>query len=242
MDYAAQYAKFHPDDPAHRHGLRLLHHRMLGPLLPADRDAPILDVGCGRGYALEDVRALGYTSLTGVDTDAGQVAFSRSLGLVVDQPMDTVAWLRERPSSFAVILLMDVLEHIPRGRQLEFLLAVAQALRPGGRVILTVPNAASAIASFWFHNDTTHQSSFTGESLTHLLEQSRLLPINVTGIEFFLRPRFLFWCPTPRSIAWWLRCLVRLRQRCTYVAELGWARGRSVVLTPNLLATAQRPA
>ena len=67
LDYSQHYAKFHPDDPAHRRGLTLLHHRMLAPHLPADRAAPILDVGCGAGYALEDVRALGYTHLRGID-------------------------------------------------------------------------------------------------------------------------------------------------------------------------------
>jgi SAM-dependent methyltransferase len=242
MDYAAQYAKFHPEDPAHRHGLRRLHWRMLGPLLPAAKDAPILDVGCGRGYALEDIRALGYSNLAGVDTDAGQVAFARGLGLTVEQPEDTIAFLRARPGACAAILLMDVLEHVPREKQADFLRVIALALRPGGRVVLTVPNAASAIASFWYHNDTTHQASFTGDGLSFLLEQAGLARIAVTGVEFFPRPRFLFWCPTPRTLAWWLRCGLRLRQRCTFVAELGWQRGRTVPLTPNLLAKAERPA
>jgi SAM-dependent methyltransferase len=241
MDYAAQYAKFHPDDPAHRHGLRQLHERLLVPFLPVAKDAPILDVGCGRGYALEDLRALGYRNLAGLDTDASQVAFARGLGLAVEQPGDTVAHLRERPDAYAAILLMDVLEHVRRESQPDFLAAVARALRPGGRVVITVPNAASAIASFWLHNDTTHQTSFTSDGLSFLLEQAGLARVTVTKIEFFPRPRFLFWFPTRRTIAWWLRCAVRFRQRCVFIAELGWRRGRTVVLTPNLVAVAERP-
>jgi 2-polyprenyl-3-methyl-5-hydroxy-6-metoxy-1,4-benzoquinol methylase len=240
LDYAAQYAKFHPNDHGHRNGLTLLHHRMLGPLLPSDRAAPILDVGCGRGYALQDIQALGYTNINGIDTDAGQVDFARAQGLAVSREENTAAFLASKPGAYAVILLMDVLEHLPREDQPAFLRAIATSLRPGGRLICSVPNAASEIASYWLHNDYTHQWSFTGDGLAFLLEQCGFRDVRCTGVEFFVRPRLLFWLPTPRTVAWWLRCLFRLRQRLVYAAELGWARGRGVVLTPNLLAVAEK--
>ena len=240
LDYSRLYAKFHPDEPGHRHGLTLLHQRMLGPHLPVDRGAAILDVGCGRGYALQDLAALGYTRLTGIDPDAGQVAFARGLQLDVAQVEDTAAFLAARPDTYAVILLMDVLEHVPRAAQPGLLRAIARSLRPGGRLICSVPNAASAIGSFWLHNDYTHHWSFTADSLSFLLEQCGFTGSRCHGVEFFLRPRFLFWLPTGRTIAWWLRCCLRLRQRATYIAELGWPRGREVILTPNLLAVADK--
>lgn len=238
LDYSRHYAQFHPDAPAHRNGLRLLHQRLLAPHLPADRAAAILDVGCGRGYAMQDVAALGYTAITGIDIDPGQVAFARSQGLDVTRVEDTAAHLNARPGAYAVVLLMDVLEHLPSAAQPALVQAVARSLRPGGTLICTVPNAGSAIASFWLFNDYTHQQSFTADSLTFLLEQSGLAEVRCAGVEFERRPRFLFWLPTPRTVAWWLRRLLRCRQRAVYVAELGWQRGRAVVLTPNLLAVA----
>lgn len=240
LDYSRFYAKYHPDDPAHRNGLRLLHERMIGPHLPVDRSAPIMDIGCGRGYALQDLAGLGYTNLQGIDTDPGQAAFAREQGLAVQQVAQTEAFLATKPGTYAVILLMDVLEHVPRDAQPGFLRAAAASLRPGGRLICSVPNAASAIASFWLHNDYTHHWSFTADSLSVLLEQNGFQHARCNGIEFALRPRFLFWLPIPRTIAWWLRCLLRCRQRAAYVAELGWNRGREVILTPNLLAVAEK--
>jgi SAM-dependent methyltransferase len=240
LDYSRFYARYHPDDAAHRNGLRLLHHRMLSPHLPVDRSAPILDVGCGRGYALQDLAALGYSHLHGIDADANQTAFAREQGLTVEHVENTETFLANQPGKYAVILLMDVLEHVPRAAQPAFLRAIAGSLRPGGRLICTVPNAASAIGSYWLHNDYTHQWSFTNDSLGGLLDQCGFNRVTCTGYEFFLRPRFLFWLPTPRAIAWWLRCLLRCRQRAAYVAELGWSRGRAVTLTPNLLAVADK--
>ncbi len=240
LDYSRFYARYHPEDPAHRNGLRLLHQRMFGPLLPEDRSAPILDVGCGRGYALQDLAALGYKNLQGVDTDANQAAFARAQQLDVTHAESTESFLASHTGAYAVVLLMDVLEHVPRENQPGFLMAVARSLRPGGRLICTVPNAASAIASYWLHNDYTHHLSFTADSLSGLLEQCGFAGTRCAPIEFTLRPRLLFWLPTARTVAWWLRCLLRLRQRATYVAELGWARGRQVILTPNLLVVAER--
>lgn len=242
LNYSRLYARFNPDDPAHRHGLALLYRRMLLPHLPAELSTPILDVGCGQGYALHTLRILGYQQLQGIDTDAGQVEAAQAQDLAVTQVHDTAAYLSEHPGTFGLILLMDVLEHVPREKQPDFLRAIAGALRPGGRLLCTVPNAASAIASYWLHNDYTHQWSFTTDSLSFLLEETGFEGVECRGIELAVRPRFLFWLPTRRTLAWWFRCALRFRQRRDYIAELGWTRGRAIVLTPNLLAIATKAA
>lgn len=240
LDYSQHYAKLHPDDPAHRNGLALLHRRILAPLLPAERSAPMLDVGCGRGYALQDVRMLGYTQLSGIEVDAGQAAFARAQGLDVTLVESTETFLAAKPGAYAAILLMDVLEHVPRDAQPGFLRAIAGSLRPGGRLICCVPNAASRIGGFWLYNDYTHHGSFTADSLTFLLGQTGFGPVRCSGVEFFLRPRYLFWLPTGRTVGWLLRRWFRLARRAEFVAELGWPRGRTVILTPNLLAVADK--
>ena len=241
LDYSAQYAKFNPDSPEHRHGLTLLHQRMLAPLLPADRGAAILDVGCGRGYALQDLRALGYTKLAGVEIDAGQAIFAQQQGLDVTLAARTEDFLAPRSAAYATVLLMDVLEHVPRASQPDFLRAVSRSLVPGGRLICSVPNAASAIASYWLHNDYTHHASFTADSLSFVLGQCGFARVQCSAVEFFPRPRYLFWLPSKRSVAWWLRCYHRAWRRTAFIAELGWDAGRRVILTPNLLAVAETP-
>src|SRR3954468_15453789 len=124
-NYSAHYAKFHPDDPSHRHGLKLLHRRMLEPLLPSDRKAPILDVGCGRGYVIQDLQELGYTNVSGIDQDAGQVEFARANGLPVTHATHTETFLAENRAMYATILLMDVLEHVPHDAQPGMLQSIA---------------------------------------------------------------------------------------------------------------------
>ena len=72
-----------------------------------------------------DAAALGCTALSGIDRDAGQVAFARALKLEVVQVDDPVPYLTARPAAYATILLMDVLEHLPREAHPGLLRAIA---------------------------------------------------------------------------------------------------------------------
>jgi 2-polyprenyl-3-methyl-5-hydroxy-6-metoxy-1,4-benzoquinol methylase len=239
-DYGRHYARFHPDTPEHDAHLRTLLQRWLGPHLPADRAADILDVGCGRGYALSLLREQGYSRLSGIDPDTGQVEFAQQRGLPVTLVSDTVAHLRASGAGRDLILLMDVLEHIPVAEQVEFLQAVTGSLSPGGRLICTVPNAASPLGIYWRYADYTHRTAFSTHSLIHALRLGGLEVDQLESVEFIARPRFLFWLPTRRAARWWLLCLSRFFHRAVCLAELGWDQGWNTPLGPNLLAVARR--
>jgi SAM-dependent methyltransferase len=240
MDYSAHYARFHPDTAAHDSSLDAILKKWLVPNMPASRASSVLDVGCGRGYALRLLRDLGYCDLSGIDIDAGQVDFARSKGLGVERVGNSPDYLNARRARYDVVLLMDLLEHLAAAEQATMLAAIRNALRPGGRLICTVPNAASPVASYMRHVDYTHQTSFTLESLHFALSQSEFRVEWMGGAEFFFRPRFLFWLPSQRTLQWILLCLVRARWRFTYLAELGFAAGWKVPLAPNLIALAFR--
>jgi len=238
LDYGSYYARYHPETPEHDANLRALLHRWLSTHLPADRNAPILDVGRGRGYALRYLREAGYQSTSGIDRDFSQVEFARRQGLDVTQVEDSVAYLEGRPQRYQFVLLMDVLEHLACEQQLTLLAAIRRSLAPGGRLLCTVPNAASPIASYFRYADYTHEMAFTVASLELALTSAGWQVEQIVPAEFFFRPRYLFWLPTRRSLQYWAQVLHRLWWRFGYVAELGYAQGRRVPLSLNLLAVA----
>ena len=239
-DYSRHYARFHSDTPEHDANLKALFHRWLGPHLPKDKNIPILDVGCGRGYALGWLRELGYSHLTGIDTDAGQVAFAQGRGLDVQRTEDSVVYLNSRPSSCDFLLLMDVLEHQPREADRTLLEAIRHTLRPGGQLLCTVPNANSPLANHWRYLDYTHHTSFTYESLEFVLTQAGFHVNGIRPLEFVAGPRLLFWPPARHTLRWWLLQLSRLQPRLACLGELGWHDGWRIPLSPNLLALAVR--
>ncbi|HTQ31493.1 MAG TPA: class I SAM-dependent methyltransferase [Opitutaceae bacterium] len=230
-DYAKHYASFHPDTPEHWRQMSERLRRWLGPHLPTDRAAPVLDLGCGHGYALAVLRELGFAQIEGIDADAGQAAYAQAHGLPVGHVTDTVAWLAARRQYFGLVLLMDVLEHVPRTAQPDFLLAIASSLRPGGRLIITTPNAAAGLAGYWGYNDYTHHVSFTPASLGFLLSHAGFGRIHCQEIE--LAPPD--W--TPRAF---VQRFFRAWRRLEYMAEFGRREGRCVPLSLNLLAVAHK--
>jgi 2-polyprenyl-3-methyl-5-hydroxy-6-metoxy-1,4-benzoquinol methylase len=241
MDYSAHYSRLHPDTAEHDASLKAILKRWLGPHLPEDKASVVLDVGCGRGYALELLRDLGYSNLSGIEIDAGQVKFACSRNLAVICVEDSSDFLCGKKETYDLVLLMDVLEHITPSSHFAFLSAIRESLKPGGTLICTVPNAASPVASYFRHIDYTHQTAFTIDSLEFVLSQSGLHIGAVGGVEFFFRPRFLFWLPSQRTLQWLLLTTARGFSRFCYLAELGFVRGAKIILSPNLLAVARRP-
>lgn len=240
LDYTRYYRTWHPDTPEHVAGMVAFNRRILAPHLPAERGAAVADVGCGGGFALLALRELGYTAVTGVDADEGQVAACRRRGLAVEWSGDTVAWLRARAAALRAIVLLDVLEHVPVGEQLEFVGALAGALGPGGSLICTVPNANAALAARWRYNDWTHRCSFTEHSLDFLLFNGGFGEIRVEAVEFLERPRNAWWPLARGARHWWAFRFFRMWRRLEMMAELGPQQGRGVPLSLNLLGVARK--
>ncbi|MEF7616692.1 class I SAM-dependent methyltransferase [Aquincola sp. MAHUQ-54] len=113
-------------------------------LLPAQAGGRLLDVGCGSGEWLATMRRHGW-QVAGVEFDDTAAALARSRGLAV--ATGTLEQQRFAPASFDAITLNHVIEHVPDPA--ATLRECARLLRPGGRLVLFTPNAAS-LGHAWF--------------------------------------------------------------------------------------------
>ena len=108
-------------------------------LLHTGVSGPVLDVGCGGGLLIGMLRERGVCAI-GLDLspDAARLARQRhSVDAVAgDLPLSPFA-----PQSFAAVTMFHVLEHV-RG-PLVYLREAGRLLKPDGRLIVQVPNAAS---------------------------------------------------------------------------------------------------
>jgi SAM-dependent methyltransferase len=151
--------------------------------LAGGRPGRVLDVGCGRGLLLEAFRRRGW-KVQGTELTDASAAFAReALGIPVHVgPMEGWPW---PGGHFDAITLWHVLEHWPDPRVV--LRAAQHLLRPGGVLVVGVPNFGSpearATRAGWFHLDVPrHLAHFTPGSLSRALRQSGF---DVQRLSFF---------------------------------------------------------
>jgi SAM-dependent methyltransferase len=95
----------------------------------------VLDLGCGRGQLSLLLLELGHaTHITGLDSDVAKIEVARAAGPDADFRAADVA--RAELPRADTILLIDVLHYLPLAEQDALLLAAAQALEPGGRLLV----------------------------------------------------------------------------------------------------------
>jgi SAM-dependent methyltransferase len=163
---------------------------ILQPFLPAPDSQAVLDIGCGMGFALLTLKDMGFTELRGIDVDADQARCAQKFGLQVEHVQDTFAFLDRHAGQFDIVLMFDVLEHIPVDEQICMMRFVNRALKPGGRVILQVPNATSMMATWQRHIDFTHWTTFTPVSLSFVLRNAGFERIHIPGQGPLRLPRW----------------------------------------------------
>ncbi|HJU21858.1 MAG TPA: methyltransferase domain-containing protein [Casimicrobiaceae bacterium] len=133
-------------------------------------EAPILDVGCGRGEWLELLRDHALAA-SGVDTNEVAVAGCRARGLSADAG-DGVEHLRARASeSLGAVTAIHVIEHLPFEGVLALFDESKRVLRSGGVAIFETPNPENLVVGACnFYYDPTHVRPLPPEPLRFILE------------------------------------------------------------------------
>ncbi|HLM28100.1 MAG TPA: class I SAM-dependent methyltransferase [Thermoleophilaceae bacterium] len=129
----------------------------------------ICDLGCWVGFLLSEAEGRGWRA-QGVEPSRFAADYARrQFGLSVQ---NTTLDRAELPAeSFEAVVLADVLEHLPDpGATLD---RVRALLRPGGVLLLALPDSGSLVAralgARWWSVIPTHVQYFTRPSLTLLL-------------------------------------------------------------------------
>jgi O-antigen chain-terminating methyltransferase len=118
--------------------------------------AGVLDIGCGRGEFLDNMREAGVPA-TGIDLSEECVAVCRAKGLEA-QVADLFAYLAALPeSSLDGIFCAQVVEHLAPARLPEMIRLCASRLAHDGVLVIETPNPEClAIFATHFYLDPTH--------------------------------------------------------------------------------------
>jgi len=235
-DYSLYYRNWHDESEPHALRMSESYRDLLAAHLPQPSGKSLLDIGCGMGFALRSMKEYGFGRVQGIDVSPEQIDACKRLGEPGELVEDAAEYLSSCGRQFDVVLLLDVLEHVPTCKQIELMRAVADVLAPGGRAILTVPNATSPLAARWRYGDFTHYSAFTEHSLRFVLDNAGFSRIEIPGQGPCKHPPARFW----RRAFWpvWRRWLVRFLWRQVLIAELGLPSVDSICVELNLFCVA----
>lgn len=123
-------------------------------VLPYVQHGVAVEVGPGAGHFAHLMRRAGF-DVRAVERDPGCVAYLRDIvGVDVTESGDPAAFLRQE-RSVDVVAMWHALEHLPQ--PFETLDAAAASLRPGGILVVAVPNPDSlgsrVLGRLWAHLD-----------------------------------------------------------------------------------------
>jgi SAM-dependent methyltransferase len=168
--------------------------------------ARICDVGCERGELLHVLKEAGCVvcgtqlSQAAADFARDQFGIEVFVGELHDAPF--------QPGSFDVILMINVLEHLPAPE--SYVQRVAELLRPGGAFWLELPNAGSFTARVsrkrWLHHDPEHHFwGFTKAGLADMLDRNGFEVERIHHISWEHGPigcvqSWLNFLPGPRNV------------------------------------------
>lgn len=101
----------------------------------------ILDVGSSAGTLAAKVSKFGFKRIIGVEPNEKAVMFARKHVRNATFYVSTADKLPVADQSIDIVSMFDVIEHVPKGREIDAFIEVARVLKRGGVFILTTPNS-----------------------------------------------------------------------------------------------------
>lgn len=178
--------------------------REYADILPLNKKASILDIGCGMGHFVSYLQNNGFENIIGIDHSIEQVECCLSAGLPVEKIENIFEYLKSRHNSFDFIMMSDVLEHFDKNEVMQVLEDLRNSLTASGILVLRVPNMSSIYGLHSRYMDFTHEVGFTESSLNQVLICAEYSQISIRES----RIPFGF---TPKRLARWILFVIYRR-------------------------------
>ena len=139
--------------------------------------ASILDVGCGRGYFLDEARRHGY-EIDGIEYSSSALYYCSKIGINIHKNINTLE------KNYDIILIHNTLSKTPN--PIETISRYYNLLNPNGIIILTVPFRSKNVQQLF---DIPKERFFTQEYLQQFSNRSLEILLNQTKLKI-LEKRF----------------------------------------------------
>lgn len=141
-----------------------------------NHSSKILEIGFGNGSFLGYAGHKGY-SIEGIEVIDELLERAKEKNYKVYRTLDNI----DETSMYDLIILLDVLEHIPQNEIPKFLTQLNAHLHHNGAIILRTPNGASPFGLTNQYGDLTHCTIVTNERINYWAKTSGLCISYING-------------------------------------------------------------
>lgn len=197
---------------------------------PKDKNAKVLDIGCGIGSFVYFMQSLGYSNVQGMDVSKEQIEAGLKLGIKDLKVQDLNDFLNNTEAQFDFIIARDVIEHFTRQESFEIISRISKVLKPGGKFLMQVPNGQGIYYTSIYYGDYTHEMAYTESSAKQLIlncgfKKVTSYPTGPVPHTFISRLRGWLWWLKVQQIKFWK------------MVETGSARG---IFTSNIIVVSEK--
>lgn len=140
------------------------------PFLPSDRNAAILDIGCGEGDLVRYLCGLGYTNITAVDIDAELIERLQDVPhvkTIVDCANGD--FIRALKGQYDLIVAKQMIYYLERTQAPVFVKEIRKKLAADGQFIVEIFNGSMLSSRLTEAKDPGILTAYTEHSIARLL-------------------------------------------------------------------------
>ena len=205
-------------------------HRELIHILPSNKDAKIVDLGCGFGTFVKPAIDAGYKNVSGYDISQEQIKVAHQLGIKNVHCIDIDSFFAKN-EKVDVLVGLDIIEHFTKDELMDFLTKAKKCLNPGGKIILRTTNMDAPHTSLFAYGDISHETFLNKSSALQVMSSIGFSDTQVYGGLIRNQNPFL---ELVRKIGWWV--YVFFKKIVLFCSARTW---HNVVFNPNLIIVAQ---
>jgi 2-polyprenyl-3-methyl-5-hydroxy-6-metoxy-1,4-benzoquinol methylase len=149
----------------------------------AETSMSVLEIGCGTGIFSRYLRKKGFTEVVCLELDKRLAPVLADLApfQVVFEDAETYVASISGQRTFDLIIMHDVLEHLPLEKACSMFKAFHAALALGGRILIRVPNSSSPWGARIFYGTFDHVTPFSPDRIREFANLTGFHVVEMAG-------------------------------------------------------------